>query len=548
MDGSKVDEEASKDGGAHVACGVFEGARLVCDDARRDFDPNDVSSGEPHAFRAYGCGLPADAEVPDAELAAIVLFLERCCDAAEEAGAEPVHAIAAVDSEACLVDVEIAWRLEDARALAPRNRSALLETICALRQRLVVSGGSSRFIWCPAHVGIYGNLAADAVAKAFLYGPVAEPRLHVRRSIHIPTLWSADGGGSCVRAGGDGCAGDGLGATSRGAFRMLPADRKIFRLVRKLLWRAEVQRRLPAALRRRKERAVAEDGAEDAGLEEEAEAEGAQWLGMWPILDPSALGARRADGDAPRWQAVVAASSHGASGGEGTRRRPSAVGLRFMLRSGVPLDGLFGLACCPLCGRAGVPLDVRHVLSGECAAGASAEERAHAAALLRELEAKLPLGADAHEGAGQHDAALTRELRLAARVLGAEGGAVPRGETSDEEWWMAARLASGMPPGLGPGARAAILSEAEAKERAAPEKRKVGMAAAREAAMSGARGDVMGVMDKLAYHLAQVVGSWCGRLAGQREAATGLPKAPWRAALPCHRLLCPAQGAQRPRA
>ena len=66
-----------------------------------------------------------------------------------------MHAIAAVDSEACLVDVEIAWRLEDARALAPRNRSALLETICALRQRLVVRGGSSRFIWCPAHVGIY---------------------------------------------------------------------------------------------------------------------------------------------------------------------------------------------------------------------------------------------------------------------------------------------------------------------------------------------------------------------------------------------------------
>ena len=178
--------------------------------------------------------------------------------------------------------------------------------------------------------------------------------------------------------------------------------------------------------------------------------EGAVGGGRW-------LCARRADSDAPRWQAVVAASSHGASGGEGTRRRPSAMGLRFMLRSGVPLDGLFGLACCPLCGQAGVPLDVRHVLSGECD-GASAEERAHAAALLQGLEAKLPLGADAHEGAGRHDAALARELRLAARVLGAAGGAVPRGETSDEEWWMAARLASGMPPGLGPGARAAILS------------------------------------------------------------------------------------------
>ena len=77
--------------------------------------------------------------------------------------------------------------------------------------------------------------------------------------------------GSCVRAGGDGHAGGGLGATSRGAFHMLPADRKIFRLVRGLLWKAEVQRRLPAALRRRKERAVAEDGAEDGGLEEEAD-------------------------------------------------------------------------------------------------------------------------------------------------------------------------------------------------------------------------------------------------------------------------------------
>ena len=147
-----------------------------------------------------------------------------------------MHAIAAVDSEACLVDVEIAWRLEDARALAPRNRSALLETICALRQRLVVRGGSSRFIWCPAHVGIYGNLAADAVAKAFLYGPVTEPRLRVRRSIHIPTMWSAGDDESCGCAGGGDRAGGGLGATSKGAFYMLPADKKIFRLVRKLLW------------------------------------------------------------------------------------------------------------------------------------------------------------------------------------------------------------------------------------------------------------------------------------------------------------------------
>ena len=77
----------------------------------------------------------------------------------------------------------------------------------------------------------------------------------------------------------------------------------------------------------------------------------------------SRQGRRRRAQVAGRWQAVVEATSRGVSGGEGTRRRPSATGVRFMLRSGGTLDGLFGLACCPLCGREGVPLDLRHVLS-----------------------------------------------------------------------------------------------------------------------------------------------------------------------------------------
>ena len=98
---------------------------------------------------------------------------------------------------------------------------------------------------------------------------------------------------------------------------------------------------------------------------EEAGAEGGQWLGMWPILDPAALGAGKAVGDAPSFQAVVEVTSRGARGGEGTRHRPSATGVRFMLRSRGTLDGLFGLACCPLCGREGVPLDLRHVLSAQ---------------------------------------------------------------------------------------------------------------------------------------------------------------------------------------
>ena len=43
--------------------------------------------------------------------------------------------------------------------------------------------------------------------------------------------------------------------------------------------------------------------------------------------------------------------------------------------------------------RAGVPLDLRHVLSGECSEGVTAEERARAVALLGGLGAALPLRA-----------------------------------------------------------------------------------------------------------------------------------------------------------
>ena len=495
--GSKVGADASRDGAAHVACGVFEGASLVCGATQGDYNYNYVSKDEPNAFRAYGCGLPAEAEVPDAEMAGIILFLERCVCAAEAVGAEPVHAIVAVDSEACLVDIEIAWRSEDARALAPRNRAALLETICALRKRLVAMGGSSRLVWCPAHVGIYGNLAADAVAKAFLYEPAMEPTLHVRRSVHIQTLRS--------------------GATSYA----LPADRRPFRLMRKRLWEAEVQRQLPAALSKRPRWAAGAGSAATEGVGEEAEAEGGQWMGMWPILDPAALGAGAAVGDAPRWQAVVEETSRGARGGEGTRHQPSATGIRFMLRSGGTLDGLFGLACCPLCGLAGAPLDLRHVLGGECTEGATSEERAHAVTLLSGLGAALPLQADVHKDAGEHDAAMGRESQRAVRVFGTVGAAGPRSAAGDEEWWMAARFVSGMPPALGPGARARILAAAEEKEHAAPVKKRVGLVKARAAALLAAKDTVLGVLEKLAYHLAAVVGRWRGRLAGREVEPAG---------------------------
>jgi hypothetical protein len=40
---------------------------------------------------------------------------------------------------------------------------------------------------------------------------------------------------------------------------------------------------------------------------------------------------------------------------------------------------------------------------------------------------------------------------------------------------LAARFVSGMPPELGPGARARILAKAEEAEQAAPERKKVGL-------------------------------------------------------------------------
>ena len=64
-----------------------------------------------------------------------------------------------------------------------------------------------------------------------------EPTLRVRRSIHIQTL----------RSGHESYA--------------LPADRKPFPLLRKRLWDAEVQRRLPAALSKRPRWATGGGGA-----------------------------------------------------------------------------------------------------------------------------------------------------------------------------------------------------------------------------------------------------------------------------------------------
>ena len=116
--------------------------------------------------------------------------------------------------------------------------------------------------------------------------------------------------------------------------------------MRKRLWDAEVQRRLPAALSKRPRWATGGVGAAAEDVGEEAEAEGGQWLGMWPILDPSALGAGKAVGDAPRdgrrWSRRRAVARKEAKG-RGTSRLRRAYASCYASRGG--LDGLFGLAC-----------------------------------------------------------------------------------------------------------------------------------------------------------------------------------------------------------
>eukprot|EP00966_Prymnesium_polylepis_P013728 316669-Prymnesium_polylepis.1 len=110
---------------------------------------------------AMACGNRRDAQVPDAEMCAVVLFLTRCVEAMEVTK-EAVHAINVIDSRSCFTEIESSWREENLLALVERNRAALLETIIHLRRGIEAGGGSVRFVWVPAHVGIYSNQMVDA--------------------------------------------------------------------------------------------------------------------------------------------------------------------------------------------------------------------------------------------------------------------------------------------------------------------------------------------------------------------------------------------------
>jgi ribonuclease HI len=100
--------------------------------------------------------LPDDASIFSGEAQAILLVL----DMAEQAGRERVLIMA--DSLSCLQNIE--------------NRhlsNALVLEIVMRVQGFLSSGYRITFMWLPSHVGLAGNVAVDAAAKAALNLPIA---------------------------------------------------------------------------------------------------------------------------------------------------------------------------------------------------------------------------------------------------------------------------------------------------------------------------------------------------------------------------------------
>ena len=122
-----------------------------------------------------GGGMPAGSSVQDAELAAIVDYLQHVWVSAGEGG-EPASVLVYSDCFSVLRDIETARRARSGRELRSRNRRQMLERVVALagseRMRSVV------FIWVRGHGGVLPNHVADAVAKAALRSRVVDlPRL-----------------------------------------------------------------------------------------------------------------------------------------------------------------------------------------------------------------------------------------------------------------------------------------------------------------------------------------------------------------------------------
>ena len=355
-------------------------------------------------------------------MTAVILFLGRVWRRLQEGERRRGDVIVAMDSEACFDEIEMAWRAADVEALEAQGRNMQLETICELRRRIYEHGGRGmhvRFVWVPAHVGIICNQMADAVAKAFLYDAPQEPRMHTQRGLVVYALRELRTGHAYA----------------------LPADRKQFRLVRRLLAQWAARRRAGVQLPR------------DPPLPKAAQVPSAAASATlaWPLIDRVGIGALPRPSEPRRWSALLKMVRLGAGVTPGHKRAPTTAGMQSLLCTrGV----LLHRKRCPLCEMplAAGWVDVRHVLCGECTASeaASATERQQLADGLRELLDTFEGARAEVQTADGRETALRDEIEEAAAVF---ESAVDRTAAGEATWRRAARVASGNLPTPGKRAR-----------------------------------------------------------------------------------------------
>ena len=133
------------------------------------------------AFGAFGCSvsgcavmggaLPSGSSVPDAELVAIVQYLEHVWTSVG-AGGTPARVLILSDCLGVLTAIEKARRARSLRELRTKHRRLMIGRVLALVNSARIS--VTVFVWVRGHRGVYPNHYADAVANAALRLPVRD--------------------------------------------------------------------------------------------------------------------------------------------------------------------------------------------------------------------------------------------------------------------------------------------------------------------------------------------------------------------------------------
>ena len=113
-----------------------------------------------------GGGLPPWFEVIDAELMAVLMYLEAVVAGVEAEGGDvgATRCLVMSDCKSAMQMMETAWRGGGVERLAKAKRGGILEAICRARAKLELVV----FMYVPAHRGVSMSAMADAAAKAYL--------------------------------------------------------------------------------------------------------------------------------------------------------------------------------------------------------------------------------------------------------------------------------------------------------------------------------------------------------------------------------------------